>query len=101
MRSSSAARPIKGSILPARARATTETSDSITATVVKGAIVLSSAGWCEGELILTTTCRDYDHFASLPDVVSYRGVECGKTGWSSDTMMACYKQGATIAHKVR
>ncbi len=62
-----------------------------------GAIVIQVATWYDGELVLETVCRDYDHYKSLPDVVLYEGVECGKTGWSSDNGYACYKSGAAIA----
>lgn len=70
------------------------------ATIVPGAIVITSSARIEGELVLETTCRDYDHYKSLPDVVSYSGEMCGKTGWNSDRQYACYKSGARIAKKV-
>ncbi len=69
------------------------------ATTVPGAIVIQSAVMYEGELVLETVCRDYDHYRTLPDVVGYEGTECGKTGWSSDRNYACYKSGAAIAHR--
>lgn len=72
---------------------------------VPRAIVIQVATWYEEELVLETVCRDYDHYVSLPDVVTYQDrltgnkpVECGKTGWSSDRNYACYKSGACIAH---
>lgn len=65
----------------------------------ENAIVITAAFLAEG--ILETNCRDYDHYVSLPDVVSYQGVRYGKTGWSSDRHYACYKRGAMIADKVR
>jgi hypothetical protein len=72
------------------------------ANVVQDAIVITATYVLGGETILETNCQDYDHFASLPQVVSYNGVECGKTGWSSDRGYACYKSGAVmIARKVR
>lgn len=71
-----------------------------TASPVPGAIVIQSAVMYDGELVLETLCRDYDHYKSLPDVVDYEGTECGKTGWSSDKQYACYKSGAAIAKKV-
>ncbi len=61
------------------------------------AIVIQTAQWYGEELILETVCRDFDHYKSLPDVVVYEGIECGKTGWSSDSHYACYKSGAAIA----
>lgn len=64
---------------------------------VPRAIVIQAATWYDGELVLETVCRDYDHYKSLPDVVVYEGTECGKTGWSSDSHYACYKSGAAIA----
>lgn len=68
------------------------------AIAVPNAITIQSSVWLEGQLILLTGCRDYDQFASLPDVVVYEGTECGKTGWSSDSHYACYKSGVAIAH---
>lgn len=70
---------------------------SKTATEVPRAIVIQSAVMYEGELVLETVCRDYDHYKSLPEVVIYEGTVCGKTGWSSDRNYACYKSGAAIA----
>lgn len=64
---------------------------------VPGAIVIQTAVMYDGELILETSCRDYDHYKSLPEVVVYQGTQCGKTGWSSDNHYACYKSGAAIA----
>lgn len=65
------------------------------------AIFIQVATWMEGQLVLETTCRDFDHYKTLPDVVVYEGVECGKTGWSSDTHLACYKSGTAIAKEKR
>lgn len=61
------------------------------------AIVLQAVYNIEGETVLETTCRDYDHYKTLPNVVVYNGIECGKTGWSSDKQYACYKSNALIA----
>ncbi len=69
-----------------------------TAIEVPKSIVIQVATWYHGELILETVCRDYDHYKTLPDVVVYNEVECGKMGWSSDNHYACYKSGVTIAH---
>ena len=71
------------------------------AIAVPKAIVIQVATWYDGELVLETVCRDYDHYRTLPDVVTYQGMECGKTGWSSDSHYACYKSGASIAHGKR
>lgn len=68
------------------------------AKVVDDALVLLAVHKIEGEVVLETTCRDYDHYVTLPQVVEYEGRECGKTGWSSDTNRACYKSGVMIAH---
>lgn len=67
---------------------------------VPRAIVIQAALHLDGQLVLETTCRDYDHYKSLPEVVIYEGTECGKTGWSSDREYACYKSGAAIAKAV-
>ena len=71
------------------------------AVTVPDAIVLLMAAWHENQLVLETSCEDYDVFKSLPAVVTFKGVQCGKTGWSSDTHRACYKSGAMIAHVTR
>jgi len=41
-------------------------------------------------------CQDYDHFRKLPQVVSYQGILCGKTGWNSDTNRAHYQSNASL-----
>lgn len=50
----------------------------------------------QGETIAEVDCEDYDHFTTLPDVVSYDGIMLGKTGWNSDTGRACYKSRAQV-----
>ena len=62
------------------------------AIVISGIAILSHHV-IEGEVVIETICRDFDHFCSLPDVVAYDGRLLAKTGWSSDTMKACYKTG--------
>lgn len=71
------------------------------ATKIPDAITLLVAAWVEGQLVLETGCEDYDAFKALPAAVTYQGVECGKTGWSSDTGRACYKSGAPVAYSVK
>ena len=61
------------------------------------AITLTAVHRLDGELVLETNCRDYEHYTSLPEVVAYEGTLCGKTGWSSDKNYACYKSGVKIA----
>ncbi len=68
--------------------------------VVMGAVKIESEHRLDGQLVLETTCRDYDHYRTLPDVVTYKGVECTKTGWSSDRNYACYKEGGLVAYTV-
>jgi len=66
------------------------------ATKVMGVVITSEAS--RGSLvILTTRCDDYDHFASLPDVVQYNGQIFGKTGWNSDSEKAYYRNDAKVA----
>jgi hypothetical protein len=91
-----------------------ETAIEKLAKPVNGAIVIQVAQFYDGELVLETVCRGYDHYVSLPDVVEYQGeaslplagfvkvsaTVCGKTGWSSDSGYACYKSGACIAYAV-
>jgi hypothetical protein len=61
------------------------------ARTVPGAINLTGAYIIEGQTVLETTCRDFEHFCSLPAVVRFENRICVKTGWSSDTYRACYK----------
>jgi len=67
---------------------------------ISEAIVLTIVQRIEGELVLETNCTDYDHYKTLPEVVAYDGILCGKTGWSSDRNYACYKSGVKIARAV-
>lgn len=53
-----------------------------------------------GEKIAEVTCRDYDHYQSLPQVVMIENELFGLTGWNSDTQKACYKNPHMIAHSV-
>lgn len=64
---------------------------------IHDAIVIINADIIEGETVLTTACRDFDQWCALPGVVEFEGRICGKTGWSSDTYLACYKSGAKMA----
>jgi hypothetical protein len=51
----------------------------------------------EGETFVEVNCRDYDHYASLPDVVEVNGQLLARTGWNSDRDVAYYKSGCLIA----
>lgn len=53
-----------------------------------------------GITCLITSCKDYDHYATLPCVVNFDGKLFGKTGWNSDTNKACYKSHTSVAFKV-
>jgi hypothetical protein len=68
------------------------------AEVVAGAIPVETEHLLDGKVVLETTCNDYDHYSSLPGVVTYNGTTCKKTGWSSDTNRACYKQSYMVAY---
>ncbi len=61
------------------------------------AIVILHAYALDKELWLETTCHDYDHLKELPEVVSYEGIICGRTGWNSDKNLAYYKSTAKVA----
>ena len=67
---------------------------------VKDAIVITCVHRMDGQLVLEMECADFDAYKALPAVVSYDGVVCGKTGWSSDRNYACYKSGVPLAYKV-
>ncbi len=64
-------------------------------------IVLTAVTTIDGETVLETSCRDFEEYKLLPQVVSYQGIICGKTGWSSDRNYACYKSSAAIATTVK
>ena len=55
----------------------------------------------EGKTCAMVDCHDYDHFRTLPDVVSYAGVMMGKTGWNSDTGHAHYQSGTTTLQVIK
>jgi hypothetical protein len=67
---------------------------------VPRAITLLNVQTLDGQTVLETTCSDYEHYKSLPQVVSYNGVMCGLTGWNSDLNKACYKSGIDIAQGI-
>lgn len=69
------------------------------AKAIQDAITLTNVQEVEGETILETDCRDYDHFITLPSAVVYDGKVCGKSGWSSDRNYACYKSNMKVAYK--
>jgi hypothetical protein len=54
----------------------------------------------DGEIVIEVPCKDYENFASLPNALSYNGTVVGKTGWSSDTYRACYKQNTRLAYPI-
>jgi hypothetical protein len=54
----------------------------------------------EGENIIEVECRDYDHYKSLPEVVDVSGELFTRTGWNSDTQLACYKSNRKVAYPV-
>lgn len=72
-------------------------SDPMEAFAIKDKILITVKHVIEGQVVVETTCNDFDDFKRLPDVISYNGTICGKTGWSSDTGYACYKSGVNVA----
>jgi hypothetical protein len=50
-----------------------------------------------GDLILITSCPDYDAFESLPRAVNYEGRTFGLTGWNSDRGHGYYKTSRKFA----
>jgi len=67
------------------------------ADIMHDKLLITAEYFLEGQVILETTCNNFDEYKRLPDVVSFRGVVCGKTGWSSDRGYACYKSVAMVA----
>lgn len=76
-------------------------SDGVNTANAVNAIPVTSSHIIEGQVVIETTCRDYDHYRSLPDAVTYNGVVCGKTGWNSDRGYACYKSGVALAYPTK
>lgn len=70
------------------------------AKIEQGYLSIDSMATVDGVLCLVVTCNDYDHYKSLPAVVSYNGRLCGKTGWNSDNCRCYYQSNATIAKVV-
>jgi hypothetical protein len=52
------------------------------------------------DVVAEVSCRDYDHFASLPDAIQINGIILGKTGWSSDSNKACYKTNVMLGKPI-
>lgn len=50
-----------------------------------------------GEICLIVPCYGYEHYESLPLVVTLLGLRYGKTGWNSDNGEAYYRTDAIIA----
>jgi hypothetical protein len=69
--------------------------------VVPNTLVAIIVGKSDDIDYATVNCRDYDHYKSLPDVVSHNGVQMGKTGWNSDIGAAFYQSNANILHVVK
>lgn len=76
----------------------TKKDESMRAEVVKDAINITIAVKLEGKLVLETECKDFNSYCALPAAVSFEGVVCAKTGWSSDRGYACYKEGGLLAY---
>lgn len=65
------------------------------------AIVILNAQAVDNELVLETSCPDFDTLKTLPQVVSYEGIVCGMTGWNSDRGHAYYKSKVKVALPVQ
>jgi hypothetical protein len=64
---------------------------------VIGAFAVLSDHILDNKLVFEITCSDFNHYKSLPEVLSYKGIQCIKGGWSSDTQKCCYQQSKKIA----
>jgi hypothetical protein len=64
------------------------------------AIPVLSEHVLEGQLVIETECNDFDHYKRLPGALTFKGITLVKTGWSSDTGKACFKQSTMIAYRV-
>lgn len=54
----------------------------------------------EGVHYITATCYDYEHFRSLPDVISFNSQICGKSAWNSDKCVVYYRSDMKFARAV-
>lgn len=56
----------------------------------------------DGVSVLTLPLDDgFDSYKKLPQVLSYNGLQYGKTGWNSDRMVCYYRDDAPIALEKR
>ena len=67
--------------------------------VMKDEMVALEVGEVDGDTYVVVACHDYDHLKTLPQVVSYNGIRCGRTGWNSDRNVAYYRSGVHIVTK--
>lgn len=74
------------------------------AKVLPGFLKLNTVQVIEAEFVAETDCADYEAFCSLPAAIEIPGtvhkIILGKTGWSSDRGIACYKEGVTLGKMV-
>jgi len=62
-------------------------------------VTVSALHVIDGRTIVETLCVDYEHYRQLPDAIEFVNKILCKTGWNSDTGLACYKSGALYARK--
>lgn len=71
------------------------------ATVISDTIPIISTWTLGGDLGFNTDCIDYEQWTQLPVAVKYNGNTYVKTGWNSDTGLACYKVSNNFAVGVK
>ena len=64
------------------------------------AIPVLSEHILEGQLVIETECNDFDQYKRLPSALTFKGITLVKTGWSSDTYKACFKQSTQVAYRI-
>lgn len=70
------------------------------AKILPGFLKLNALHVIEGEFIAETNCADYSAYRSLPVAIEVQGKVLGKTGWNSDTGIACYKEKVLLGRLV-
>lgn len=63
-------------------------------------IAVRYAQQIDNDQLVEVNCSDFDEYKKLPDAIEFEGKVLGKTGWSSDTGYACYKQNVMLGKRI-
>jgi hypothetical protein len=67
-----------------------------TAQEIPNVIEILDSAYIDGVGIISTPCRDYDDFSSLPRAVKFKGVPYGRSGWNSDLGCAYFRTDKSV-----